>query len=200
MSTIPEGIFTPLLFSRTHNPSADSIDPIFSFFGAQFKIVADEPMSEEINIRQATINDTRSILKLVHSTIDISYHNIYPPEALAAFKNYHSREHIIRDITTGYTVVAERSKEIIGTGSLYEANIIRVFINPFNQQHGLGGLIALELEKKARLQGLSKLDLSASLVSVNFWKRIGFKMQKKSYLIVENGKKLYYYDMTKRLD
>lgn len=157
-------------------------------------------MIENIVIRQATDNDLQQLLKLVHNTIDISYRDTYPHEAIRAFKDYHSRESLVHDMKTGYVVTAEQNKEIIGTGTLQDTNIRRVFISPLWQQYGLGKKIALELEKKARSQGLTMIDLSASIGSRKFWGNLGFELQREAYLPVANNKKLVYFEMTKQLD
>lgn len=157
-------------------------------------------MIENMTIRQAADNDLQKLLELVHDTIDISYHDTYPLEAITAFKDYHSRESLIRDMQSGYTVLAEQNDEIIGTGTLLDANVRRVFISPKWQQYGLGKKIAWELEKRARSQGLAMIDLSASLGSRKFWENRGFEFQKEAFITVANDKKLVYFEMTKQLD
>jgi citrate lyase synthetase len=157
-------------------------------------------MIDNITIKQAVDNDLPQLLKLVHNTIDISYRSIYHAEAIQAFKDYHSIENITHDLKTGHIIVAEQNNEIIGTGTLLDTNIRRVFISPGWQQYGLGKKIAMELEKKARSQGLAMIDLSASLGSRTFWENLGFEFQKESFLPVANGKKLVFFEMAKRLD
>jgi N-acetylglutamate synthase-like GNAT family acetyltransferase len=157
-------------------------------------------MMENIIIRQALGNDLPQLLKLVHSTIDISYRDTYHAEAIQAFKDYHSRKNLTQDMETGHIIVAEQNDEIIGTGTLLDTNIRRVFISPKWQQYGLGRKIALELEKKARSQGLAIIDLSASLGSRRFWENLGFEFQKEAFIPVANGKKLVFFEMTKQLD
>jgi N-acetylglutamate synthase-like GNAT family acetyltransferase len=156
-------------------------------------------MAEDINIRQAEETDLQKIYELVSNTIEISYKDIYPVEAIRAFKNYHSRESILDDISKGYTLVIEQGDNLIGTGTLLDTNVRRVFIYPTLQQRGLGKIIALELEKKARTGGLSTIDLSASIGSVKFWGNLGFELQREAFLPVDNEQKLYYYEMIKHL-
>jgi GNAT superfamily N-acetyltransferase len=157
-------------------------------------------MIENVTMRQAAVNDLSQLLNLVHHTIDISYRDIYHAEAIQAFKDYHSVENLTHDLETGYIIVAEHKDKIIGTGTLLDTNIRRVFISPEHQQYGLGRRIALELERKARSQGLTSIDLSASLGSRIFWVNLGFEFQKEAFITVANDKKLVFYEMTKRLD
>jgi citrate lyase synthetase len=137
---------------------------------------------------------------LIQDTIDVSYRKAYPKEAVEFFKNYHSKEQILNDAATGYTVVAECSSKIIGTGSLSGTHIGRVFVSPHQQHRGTGKLIVRELEKKALLETSATLHLEASLVSRRFWESLGFAVQREDYLPVRNGQRLDYYRMTKTLD
>jgi N-acetylglutamate synthase-like GNAT family acetyltransferase len=157
-------------------------------------------MIDNMKIRQAADNDLPQLLKLVHNTIDISYRNTYHAEAIKAFKDYHSRENLVHDMETGYIIAAAQNDEIIGTGTLLDTNIRRVFISPGWQRYGLGRKIALELEKKARSQGLPMIDLSASLGSKKFWENLGFEFQREAFIPVANDKKLVYFEMSKPLD
>jgi len=81
----------------------------------------------DIQIREFNKEDLRSVYRLIQHTIDTSYHEAYPREAIAFFKDYHSKEHILDDAATGYTVVAECNCEVLGTGTLLGINIRRVF-------------------------------------------------------------------------
>jgi len=65
--------------------------------------------------------------------------------------------------------VAESGGLLLGTGTIIETSIRRVFINPEYQHQGIGKIIATKLERKAKSAGLAKLDLSASLKSRQFW-------------------------------
>ena len=151
----------------------------------------------EIQIRQAKEEDLSSIYRLVQNVVAISYDGVYPPEAIEAFQNHHSEEQIRTDSTNGYTIIAEYNNEIVGTGTLYEANIRRLYISPRHQRKGIGRLIMQELEKKALAEKLATLDLGASLVSRQFWESLGFVVQREDYVPVQNDEKLHFYWMVK---
>ena len=157
-------------------------------------------MSQDVQIREFIKDGLLSVYRLVQDTIDISYREAYPKEAIEFFKDYHSKEQILNDVATGYTVVAECSSEIIGTGSLSSTHISRVFVSPLYQHRGTGKLIVRELEKKALLDKSATLDLEASLVSKQFWESLGFVVQREEYIPVRNDQRLDYYRMTKTLD
>ncbi|HEY41367.1 MAG TPA: GNAT family N-acetyltransferase [Dehalococcoidia bacterium] len=157
-------------------------------------------MLQNIQIREFTDDDLQAVYQLIQHTIDVSYREAYPEEAVEFFKDYHSEEQILNDAANGYTVVAECNGEIFGTGTLSGTNIRRVFVNPHHQQKGTGKLIVRQLEKKALIEKVTTLDLEASLVSRQFWESLGFVIQSEEYFPVSNDKRLHYSRMTKTLD
>ena len=156
-------------------------------------------MIQNIKLRQMKTTDLAAVYALVQNVIEVSYADVYPPEAIEFFKNHHSEENILQDIARGYIVMAESNGQLLGTGTIIGTSIRRVFINSEYQRHGIGKIIAEKLERKARANGLAKLDLSASLKSRQFWEAMGFVSTGEFALPVANGQKLIFYEMTKTL-
>jgi len=150
-----------------------------------------------IKIRKFNEKDLNAVYNLIRKTIDFSYSGVYPEEAIEFFKEYHNRKNILNDAAAGYTVVAERDGEILGTSTLIGSHIQRTFVNPECQRHGIGGMIVDELEKKAVLKKPASITLEASLVSRRFWESRGFKFQEECGIPVKNGQKLIYFNMIK---
>lgn len=150
-------------------------------------------------IRQMKESDLLSVYDLVQSTIQVSYLEVYPTEAIEFFKNYHEKDNILKDAITGYTIIVQSGGEIIATGTLIGTNIRRVFVRPNFQNQGIGKSVVKRLEEKASLDKLSTLDLSASLISRHFWESLGFTFLRENFLPVPNGKKLIFYEMEKHL-
>jgi GNAT superfamily N-acetyltransferase len=144
--------------------------------------------------------DLERVFALIQDTIQVCYDGVYPVEAIEFFKDYHSRDNIRKNAVLGYTVVAESSGRLLGTGTLLGANVRRVFVSPTYQHEGIGKSIEQELERRATSEALPSLDLDSSLVSKQFWESAGFVLQSDSYIPVRNGKKLLYYRMAKLLD
>jgi len=155
-------------------------------------------MGGDIKIRKLNKKDLPLVYRLIQNTIDFSYSGVYPPEAIEFFKDYHNKENIIKDAAAGYTIVAERDGEILGTGTLLDTNIRRVYISPSYQHRGIGKLIVQELERKALLKKLSTLDLEGNIVSRQFWEAMGFTIREECFLMVKNNRKLHYYVMVKK--
>ena len=156
-------------------------------------------MEQHIHIREFNEEDLSSIYDMIQNTIDISYNEVYPKEAIEFFKAHHSMAHILDDAVNGYTIVAKRENELLGTATLLGSNIRRVFVSPRYQHNGVGKLLVEDLEKNAFFKQLTAVDLEASLSSKIFWGSLGFIVLEKDHVPVRNNRKLYYYKMFKTL-
>lgn len=139
------------------------------------------------------------VSRLIYDTINACYSGIYCAEAIDYFKKFHSRDNIISDAGEGDTIVLANGPRVIGTGTLFGKEIRRVFVLKKFQGQGLGKLIMIRLEAVASGKGIEKVVLCSSLVSKAFYDRLGYVTVKEDYIDLENGKKLYYYDMYKVL-
>ena len=156
-------------------------------------------ISKNIRVRRFKEKDLKAVYELIQNTINVSYNKVYPGEAIEFFKEFHSPENILKDAISGYTVVAERDGEILGTSTLIGNHIQRAFVSPDCQRQGIGGLIAQELERKALLKKPASIDLEASIVSRQFWESRGYVLQEETCIPVKNGQKLIYYKMSKEI-
>jgi ribosomal protein S18 acetylase RimI-like enzyme len=156
-------------------------------------------MIPDIQIRILKEGDLWSVYRMIQTTIETSYREVYSAEAREFFKNVHNGQNILNDATAGYTIVAERKGEILGTGTLLGSTLRRVYVNPNHQHRGIGKLLARELEKRASNDKLTVLDIDATPVSRKFWESMGFKIEKEDVILINNGQKVHYYKMVKSL-
>jgi N-acetylglutamate synthase-like GNAT family acetyltransferase len=154
---------------------------------------------KNIHIRRFRRSDLPAVRRLIYNTIEICYSADYPKEAIKFFKDYHSDKNILKGAAKGYTIVLEINNRIIGTGTIIDSHIMRVFVNPNFQKRGLGKLIMLKLEGKAALAGVKTVQLDASLPSKKFYDSLGYTTFEKTFVKVENDKNLHYYKMKKVL-
>ena len=155
-------------------------------------------MSQNIQIREFTREDLDTVVSLIHYVVDISYRDVYPRNALNLYKEFHSRDNILNDAEHGYCVVAENDGYIVGTGTLLDDGIRRVYIDPSYQKSGVGTGIYRELEKKALQTGLSRLGLGASVSAREFWESVGFVFEEEVD-IPAGDEQLKFYMMSKPL-
>ncbi|UCG43206.1 MAG: GNAT family N-acetyltransferase, partial [candidate division WOR-3 bacterium] len=120
-------------------------------------------------------DDLGAVQAVIFRTIDACYAEVYPPQALAFFKEFHSKENILEDSGQGHTFVLEVDGRIVGAGGLSKATIKRVFVDPEFQHRGLGQLMMARLEEQARERGVTTVDLDASLPSKRFYDFLGYQ-------------------------
>lgn len=157
-------------------------------------------MPADITIRRFHEDDLPCVQELVHSTINISYPPDYSADVIGLFKEFHCRENILEDAENGCTLLALYNGEIVGTGTLLGAHIRRVFVNPSLHGHGIGSLIADELETIASTNNIDVLDLSAALGSRTFWESRGFTIREELFAPAKEDIVIHYYTMEKSLN
>lgn len=150
-------------------------------------------------IRSFIDGDMEGIQRLIYETIDTAYKNVYGPNAIQYFKDYHSNSHILADAKQGQMAVLDINGQIIGTGTICEQNICRVFISPPLQGLGFGRMVMESLEKEALLMGLHHLHLDASLPSQAFYRHLGYQTREERFIQLSENERLDYFYMEKAL-
>jgi N-acetylglutamate synthase-like GNAT family acetyltransferase len=160
----------------------------------------DLKLENNLRIRKFKPADLNAVRKLIHNTIDVCYPAVYCPEAIKYTKDYHSRENILKGDKKGHTIVLERDNRIAAVGAIIKNGYItRVFVNPKFHGQGYGKLIMKKLEKKALSAGIKTVKLDSTLTGKKFYDSLGYKTIEKTFVKVENNKKLPYYKMKKTL-
>lgn len=144
-------------------------------------------------------SDVGALQQLIYQTIDEAYTGVYGPKAIQYFKDYHSSSQILADARQGQTIVLDLNERIVGTGTICEQNIRRVFISPAFQGRSFGRMVMETLEKKALSMGLHHLNLDASLPSQVFYQHLGYRTREEGFIQVSDDERLDYFYMEKAL-
>jgi GNAT superfamily N-acetyltransferase len=146
-------------------------------------------------IRAINATDLHTLHRMICETIDASYSELYPPRAVAFFKEHHSEKKIAERSAVGeiLVLISERDGSILATGSLIESEIIGVFVRPDHQGQGYGKAIMTQLEQIAMEKEIPKLSLSISLPSRQFYEHLGYKVLDECVLDVGGGEYLKYW-------
>lgn len=152
-----------------------------------------------MEIRLASIEELNDIYYLVQNTIKEIYINYYPLEVVDFFCNHHIKANIEKDIINKAVYILCVDKKVIGTGTIIENHINRVFINPKHQGLGYGNLIMNFLESIIS-NNYDKAILDSSLAASMFYEKRGYITDKHSSIKLENGKYLVYEIMSKTLN
>lgn len=134
----------------------------------------------------------------MQDTIQAIYPKYYPQDIVAFFSKLHSKESIIADIEKGYVRVLFLDNCLIGTGTLLNNHITRLFVLPNFQNHGYGSYMMQQMEEDiAAKYDLAILD--ASLCATCFYEHKGYQTVSHNELPIENGFSLVYGIMAKPL-
>ena len=153
----------------------------------------------ELKMRAFKPADLSAVSELIHATIEASYAGVYPPRAVAFFREFHSPSAILQRHVTGSIVQVESEGRTVGTGSIVGAEITGVFVDPAFQGRGIGGRIMDELEREARAHGCDSIRLSVSLPSRRFYERRGYSVVEECSIDVGEGQRLDYWEAQKPL-
>lgn len=124
--------------------------------------------------RSAKPEDAVCIYKIVQTTIREVYPRYYLAEIVHMFCEFHSEENIRKDIENGNVFVLLEENEIIGTGTVIENHITRVYVLPGYQGNGFGTYIMDQLEE-AIGKKYDKAEIDASLPACKMYYNRGYK-------------------------
>jgi putative acetyltransferase len=152
----------------------------------------------DVSLRQFDRTDLAVLLKLVWDTIDVCYRPVYSDEAITHWEDEHNEAEILKDAAEGVILIAELDGKMVGTGTQVGGQIKRVYVEVAIQGKGLGKMIMLELEKRAKDNGVKEVRLYSSVPAKKFYDAIGYKTHSEAFIEIK-GKRLDYYNMNKGL-
>lgn len=156
-------------------------------------------MSSPIELRKYLASDLEDLHRFVVRAIRASYSPHYPHRAVEFFIQHHAIEKIAADGERAFVLVAFSGDKIVGTGTLFQDSITRVFVEPGLQRHGIGKLIMDALEQEAASHGSLRVVLDASLPSLHFYQELGYSLVSDGAFAVGGGQELRYYVLEKYL-
>ncbi len=156
-------------------------------------------MKQDSQIQPFSERDLDALHDFIIKVIKASYPAYYPPEAIDFFVAYSGREGILKDGAEHCVVVLREGDKIVGTGTLKNSHVKRVFVDPERQGRGYGKRIMHWLENRAVRDGWPLVELHSSLFAKRFYDHLGYVMFKMGKVIVANEERLYYQRMAKSL-
>lgn len=156
---------------------------------------------DTIRIHKFDKADLHALHCMICETIESSYSGLYPPRAVAFFKEYHSEKKIAERSELGeiLVLISKRTGSILATGSLIGSEIMGVFVRSDHQRQGYGKDIMTRLELIAIEKGLPELNLSISLPSRQFYEHLDYRVLDERVLDVGGGECLKYWSGKKEL-
>ena len=146
----------------------------------------------------ASSDMANEIYHVLHTAIKTIYPKYYPKEVVDFFCRHHSKEHVLKGIASGNMGVLMEGNVIVGTGCFDQNHITGVYVLPSFQKRGFGSHIMNCLENEiSRKYDTAVLD--ASLPAVCLYEHRGYKTVGHGVHELENGAKLVYEIMEKKI-
>lgn len=153
--------------------------------------------NKRISIVQAEKGQVLLVHKLICETIHEVYTKYYADEMVDFFIRMYNQESIADEIEMKMVYLLVLGKEVIGTGTIKENHIKRVFVHPKYQRTGMGNILVEHLENIIT-QKYGSVWIETSLSAVGFYHQRGYVVQKYREHTVENEKILLYAIMCKK--
>ena len=130
-----------------------------------------------LRIRKATNNDRPAIWRVHTDSVRQICASHYSPHEIKAWVDVLTPDTYIDVIRTREFIVAEEQNTIVGFGQINLSNgeIEAIYVHPSHIGRGVGWRLISELETVARAAGLRRLRLAASLNSLPFYERAGYR-------------------------
>ena len=149
-------------------------------------------------IRAAKETDFDSVKDITQTTIWSVYPKYYPSGAVQFFSNHHSDDRIRADIVAGIVFLIEVDGTAIGTVTVADNEINRLFVLPDFQRKGYGRELKDFAEEIIRKKH-DHIILDASLPAKQIYLKRGYVTAKYNMIETENGDYLCYDVMEKHL-
>ncbi|AZE73757.1 Protein export cytoplasm protein SecA ATPase RNA helicase [Pseudomonas synxantha] len=125
-------------------------------------------------VRLAQPADAEGISQVILAALHSSNARDYPADVIARVASNFSPEAVLELLKRRVVLVATQDQVIVATAAL-DANVVRsVFVSPALQGQGIGRLLMIEIELRAREAGVTVLSVPSSLTAEPFYTRLGF--------------------------
>lgn len=127
-----------------------------------------------MNILHTQPNQCALVEMITQETIKKVYPHYYPRGAVEFFMAHHSMDRILQDIQDGYVFLIFDNHEAVGTITIIENEINRLFVLPHHQKKGFGKQLLDYAEDQIAKQ-YDVIQLDASLPAKSIYLHRGYK-------------------------
>lgn len=150
-------------------------------------------------IQIAQMADLESVLQITGDTISEVYSHYYAKGVVDFFLEHHNRENVLSDIEESIVWLLEAEDCLVGTVTIKENAINRLFVLPEYQSRGYGSQLMDFAEAKIA-EKFSRIHIDSSLAAKEMYLKRGYKEKKTCKIQAGNGDILIYDEMEKLLD
>lgn len=152
-----------------------------------------------MKIEKACMDELDIVEKITRYTIETVYTHYYAKGAVDFFLQHHNPENIRADIEAGIVFLLKEGNENIGTVTVKENAVNRLFILPEYQKKGYGTKL-MDFAEKTISAKYEEIILDASLPAKRMYEKRGYEKTESHEIQTENGDYLCYDVMKKAAD
>lgn len=135
----------------------------------------------ELEICSATLAHAEGISAVIGESLRTTNAKDYTPDNIERIARNFSPILVRALVGKRDVVVALLGARVVGTASL-DGDVVRtVFVAPDVQSRGVGRKLMLELERRARTKGMTKLSVPSSITAEPFYAKLGFAPLRDAY-------------------
>jgi len=136
-------------------------------------------MSTVVRLAQAA--DAEGISQVILAALHNSNARDYSIDVIARVASNFTPDAVLALLKRRLVLVAIQDQMIVATAAL-DGNVVRsVFVNPALQGQGIGRLLMIEIELRAREAGVTVLSVPSSLTAEPFYTKLGFNTVRDVY-------------------
>ncbi len=150
-------------------------------------------------IRSASKSNFSIIKTITQTAIEAVYPKYYPSGAVQYFIDYHSDDRIMADIEARKVYMFDDHGRIVGTVTVSDNEISRLFVYPDFQHMGYGKELMDYAEETIALRNYDHIILDASLPAKQMYLNRGYVATKYNMIETENGDYLCFDVMEKKI-
>ena len=151
-----------------------------------------------MKIEIASIKDTKLVKHITQATIRAVYPHYYPEGAVDFFSAHHSDEKIISDIEQGRVYLIFHGEIAVGTVTVADNEINRLFVLQEYQGQGFGRALMDFAEKEIACR-YDEIKLDDSLPAKVIYKKRGYEEISYNIIKTDNGDYLCYDEMVRKI-
>lgn len=149
-----------------------------------------------MKIIKAENENFNTVKEITQKTIALIYPRYYPQGAVDFFLKHHSDDKIMQDILQGCIYVATVNDICVGTVTINDNEINRLFVLPEFQGKGYGTAL-LDFAESKIAENYAEITLAASLPAKKLYLKRGYTETSYDIIHTDNGD-LLCYDMMKK--
>lgn len=131
-------------------------------------------------IQLAEKSDLETVFQITQDTISRIYSHYYPEGVVKFFLEHHSRQNVLSDIENRIVWLLEEDGRMVGTVTIKENAVNRLFVLPEDQSHGYGSQLMDFAEDKIA-EKFSRVHIDSSLAAKEMYLKRGYKENQQDF-------------------